>query len=190
MKTVRELLTDRGYIEIPKAAWSDYHNESADLKCVAQLDQDTLFVYFATDIKVPVKKAREYVAHMEKGNITHAIVVHASQITPGASGEFYETSKTVKKYDFELFKAGELYENPTRHFAVPRHEKVSTNEEVLEIMKKFHIKTKSDFPIIYPSDIVIRYYHWPVGTIIRVYRKLGALQEPGIYYRCVRDWQK
>ena len=52
-----------------------------------------LFVYFATDIKVPVKKAREYVAHMDEGGITHAIVVYSSQITSGASNEFYETDK-------------------------------------------------------------------------------------------------
>ena len=190
LKTVREMLTDRGYVETPKSKWTDYYHESSDLKCVAQLGQDVLFVYFATDIKVPVKKAREYVAHMEKGNITHAIVVHASQITPGASGEFYETSKPVKKYDFELFKAGELYENPTRHLAVPRHEKVASDDEVAQIMKQFHVKTKADFPIFYPTEIIVRYYHWPVGTVVRIYRNLGGLQEPSIYYRCVRDWQK
>jgi DNA-directed RNA polymerase subunit H (RpoH/RPB5) len=190
LQTVRDMLKDRGYSEIVKSEWTDYHKQIYDLKYIAQFEKEVLFVYFATDIKVPVKKAREYVAHMDEGGITHAIVVYSSQITSGASNEFYETDKITKKYDFELFQAVELYENPTLHSLVPRHEKVANEEKVQEVMNKFHMKTKADFPVIYTSDIIVRYYHWPVGSVVRIYRYMGALQEPFIYYRCVREWQK
>jgi len=182
LTTVHEMLIDRGYtIEHPSTLTEQFAME--DLKTVAHCKKynDRVFVYFATDIKVPVKKIREYVVHMESNQIRHAIIVYAQQVTPGAKTELNQ------KFDIELFRARELFENPTRHCLVPRHELIQTEQEVQRVMTKFHIKSKNDFPIIYTSDVVIRYYHWPVGSIVRIFRTLGGLREPEIYYRHVKQ---
>ena len=139
-----------------------------------------MFVYFATDIKVPVRKMREYIQHMEDHKVNHAIVVYAQQITPGAKAELSQ------KYDIETFQAVELYENRTRHSLVPRHEKIATEQEVQEIMRRYHITSKNEFPIYYLTDPIVRYYHWSPGTVVRIQRRLGGLKEPEVYYRQVR----
>lgn len=178
LQTVKEMLTDRGYTVLPLNSSDPGHID--DLRARGRKDDDEVLVYFATDVKVPVKKIREYLHHMEEHHVTHAIVVYAHQITPGARSELSQ------RYDIETFQAVELYENRTRHTLVPRHERLVTEGEVQEVMKKYHLKSKNDFPLYYLSDPVVRYYHWPPGTVVRIYRRLGGLKEPEVYYRQVR----
>ena len=180
--TVHEMLTDRGYKIAPRPEWTKKNQHVEDLKAIgSDLQGRPVYVYFATEIKVPVKKVREYIQHMEENKVVHAIIVHAHQITPGAKSELSQ-----EKYDMETFQAQELYENRTRHSLVPRHEIVSTEVEVHSIMKKYHIPSKNDFPIYYTSDVVVRYYHWSPGTMVRIHRTLGGLKDPEVYYRVVR----
>jgi DNA-directed RNA polymerase I, II, and III subunit RPABC1 len=180
LNTVHEMFTDRGYTLSPRAEWSKKNQQMEDLKAIANTDADRVFVYFATEVKVPVKKMREYVAHMEENKINHAVIVYAHQLTPGAKTELSQ------KYDIETFQAKELFENPTRHSLVPRHEQLHTEQEVQDVMSKYHVKSKKDFPIYYTNDKVVRYYHWSPGTVVKIYRTLGGQREPEIYYRCVR----
>lgn len=181
MGTVNEMFSDRGYVVLPRTEWSKKNQQMDDLKVTATDHHDTVFVYFATEIKVPVKKIREYIQHMEENKVTHAIIVHAHQITPGAKSELSQ------KYDIETFQAQELYENRTRHSLVPRHEIVPTEKEVQSIMKQYHIQSKNDFPIYYTSDVIVRYYHWSPGTVVRIHRIIGGMKDPEVYYRVVRS---
>lgn len=180
--TVHEMFTDRGYIITPRPEWTKKNQQVEDLKSIGMdVQRRLIYVYFATEIKVPVKKIREYIQHMEENKVLHAIIVHAHQITPGAKSELSQ-----EKYDIETFQAQELYENRTRHSLVPRHELVSTESEVQDIMKRYHIQSKNDFPIYYTSDVVVRYYHWIPGTVVRIHRTLGGMKDPEVYYRVVR----
>jgi DNA-directed RNA polymerase subunit H (RpoH/RPB5) len=181
ISTVNEMFIDRGYVLIPKTEWSKKNSQIEDLRVIGKSPKTgTVFVYFATDIKVHVKKIREYIQHMEENKVNHAVIVYAHQITPGAKSEL-----TQKK--IETFQSKELFENITRHALVPRHEQVQTDQEVQSIMKKFHIQSKNEFPIYYTSDPVVRYYGWDPGTVIKIERRLGGLKDPEIYYRIVRS---
>ena len=179
--TVNEMFVDRGYEVLPKSSWSKKFSQFEDLKVVGKIDDKTLiFTFFATDVKVPVRKIREYVQFMKENQVTHAVIVHAHQITPGARSE-------LNQYNIQTFQAKELFHNITRHALVPRHEKVKTDHDVQEIMKKYHIQSKNEFPIYYMSDPVVKYYGWTPGTVVRIERVLGGLKEPEIYYRMIKN---
>lgn len=180
LNTVHEMFSDRGYALVPKTEWSKKNTQLEDLRVIGKSAAGLVFVYFATDIKVPVKKIREYIQHMEENKVNHAVIVHAHQITPGAKSEL-----TQKK--IETFQSKELFENITRHTLVPRHEQVKTDQEVQAIMKQYHIQSKNEFPIYYTSDPVVRYYGWEPGTVVKIERRLGGLKDPEIYYRIVRS---
>lgn len=181
LKTVHEIFTDRGYTIIDPKQWHKKIQQIEDLKCMAQKTNDQVFVFFASDPKVPVKKMREYLQIMDENKITHAMIVFAQQITPSAKSEIDHV-----KYDIEMFQARELYENRTKHCLVPKQEKIESEEEVQELLKKYHLTSKNQLPRYDPDDIVVRYNHWSVGSVIKIYRKLGNQKEPEVFFRHVR----
>lgn len=181
-QTMCEMFSDRKYTLLPKPIWNKKDQQFEDLKMIATKSHKTdyVYVFFATDPKVSVKKMREYLLHMHEQNVTHGIVVYGHQITPGARGVI------ENGYDVEFFQAKELFENKTKHYLVPKHEKVETEEDVQNLLKELHIPSKNHLPQYKPDDMVVKYHHWPVGSVIKIYRKLGNQREPEIYYRHVR----
>lgn len=187
LTTLKEMLQDRCYKPINPNDFNTCASSNEDLKYVAVKKCGSLiFVYFATDVKIPIKKAREYIEHMKAWSVNHAIIVYASQITPNANAAFLNK----KTADFELFKAIELYQNITKHQLVPHHSEIQTEQELKKIMNDCKVESKDKFPKYYTFDPVVKYFHWPVGTVVCIHRKLGGLQEPINYYRCVHEWQQ
>ena len=135
-------------------------------------------VYFAIDPKVPVKKMRDYIQHMTDSKVNHAIIVYAHQITPSAKSEI------PPNLVIETFKANELFENITKHKLVPPHYKLD-DFEVLELLKLKKTE-KHKLPRYDPEDPIVKYYHWPIGSVIKIIRKFGNHQDPQIYWRHVR----
>lgn len=180
-QTVHEMFIDRGYKIVDRSSWSKEFQQCADLRVVASNPHEIVFIYFATDVKVSVQKVRLYLTHMEENKVSHAMIVCAHQITPGAKQEL------SKRFDIETFQARELFENKTRHNLVPKHQCIESDEEVQEIMKRYSMKSKSEFPIYYTTDMVVKYFHWKPGTVVRIFRHMGSTREPELYYRHVID---
>lgn len=180
LQTVHEMFTDRSYKIIPKTQWNKKNQQFEDLKVVAKTEYGNVFCFFATDPKVSVKKIREYIIHMDEQKTTHAVIVYGQQITPGAKAEI------SSDYDFEMFQAKELFENKTRHFLVPKHEKIEEGKAVDDVLKKYHLETKNQLPRYDPLDKVVRYNHWPIGSVIKIYRRLGNQKDPELFYRHIR----
>ena len=85
---------------------------------------------------------------------------------------------------YEIFPIKNLLFNITKHSYVPKHELLST-DEASDIMKRYSIKNKSQFPIILKSDPVARYYDFKPGQLIKVYRSSTATGESITYRYCV-----
>jgi len=181
LNTVHEMFTDRGYTILSKPQWHKKIQQIEDLKCIAQKIDDKVFVFFASDPKVPVKKMREYIQIMDENKIAHAVIVFAHQITPSAKSEI-----DPNRHDIEMFQAKELFENRTKHYLVPKHEKLESEEEIQQILHKYHLTSKNQLPRYDPDEVIVRYYHWPVGSVVKIYRKLGNQKEPEIFLRHVR----
>ena len=82
----------------------------------------------------------------------------------------------------EFWQVGELLMNPTKHALVPRHTALS-DESVAEMQTRRCI-LPTQWPLILHTDIIVRWYKFPKGAIVRIERK-GFAHERGDYYRKV-----
>lgn len=82
----------------------------------------------------------------------------------------------------QYFTLGELQYNPARHVLVPKHEKMS-EEEIVQVMKDYQLRSKNQMPVILKSDIIARWLGLKHGDVVRITR---TNENSGIYhyYRC------
>jgi len=90
----------------------------------------------------------------------------------------------TKNIYISFFSVFHLVNNPLKHMLVPKHEIVGKEEEE-EIMKTYHIASKSKFPLIrYHVDPIVRLIGAVPGNIIKITRPSESAGET-VYYRCV-----
>ena len=82
----------------------------------------------------------------------------------------------LKKYELELKPFSQLYVNVSKHQLVPRHRRLTEVEET-ELLALFRC-TRDKIPSILVTDPVVRYYNFPVGSLLEIER-------PPKYYRHV-----
>jgi len=186
LKTVHEMLRDRGYVIKKGYEWLDdskqmiarCKKDELVVEAERKQPQDHVYVFFATEPKVKVARSRLYKPRMDKAHVNHMILVFAQLVTPKAKVELSE-------FDVEYFKAAELYRNKYYHALVPKHEALS-GEEAAQLLKDKNLPSVEYLPRFRSdSEWPIRYHYWPKGTVVRIYRKFGNQQEPKLYYRVV-----
>jgi len=87
-----------------------------------------------------------------------------------------------KKGMLQYFQINNLLFNPTKHKLVPKHRKLN-NEETIEIMDKYLIKSKIQMPMIMHNDVIAKWLGLKQGEIVEITR---YNENSGIsyYYRC------
>jgi DNA-directed RNA polymerase subunit H (RpoH/RPB5) len=97
----------------------------------------------------------------------------------------------LTKYDKNLQKKGgmlqcfqikQLLFNPTKHVLVPEHIKLS-QEEAVEIMEKYLIKSKLQMPIILHNDVISKWLGLKQGDIVKI-KRYNENSGLSYYYRC------
>lgn len=107
----------------------------------------------------------------------HPVVVVYDTITTGARKMLAPCARV------ELFQKQELLFNVTKHDLVPRHRKLS-NEEQQEVLRKYRV-TALKLPKIKKDDPVTRYFQGKVGEVFEITREHNGDLE--LYYRIVVD---
>lgn len=92
------------------------------------------------------------------------------------------TKREMASSDVSFFNARELMHNVTTHSLVPKHEALSA-AEVADVRAQYNM-LDSKWPKLLTTDPVVRYYNWPVGTIVRI-RRTGISENEQIFYRQV-----
>lgn len=82
----------------------------------------------------------------------------------------------------QIFYVDELKYNPLSHRLVPKHEKLTETEEK-EVMEKYKLKSKSQFPVIQKTDPIARWLGLRHGDIICITR-INSNSGKYYYYRC------
>jgi DNA-directed RNA polymerase subunit H (RpoH/RPB5) len=196
LKTIHEMLGDRGYTIRDDYAveFGNKPSEQRRLVAIAEDnltvvadkedlkdagDGETVYVFFAFEPKLGVAKTRTYTERMEEDDIGHAIMVCAQMPS-------HQSREELKSNNVEIFTAMDVFKNRTTHKLVPKHEVVSDPVEIERLMRAQDIDSLKKYPVYKTTDRVVRYYNWPVGTLVRIYRTFGAQREPEIDYRVVR----
>jgi DNA-directed RNA polymerase subunit H (RpoH/RPB5) len=88
------------------------------------------------------------------------------------------------KARMSFFNIRNLVSNPAKHKMVPAHRKLS-EEETQEVMKKYHIRNKIEFPrIIYHVDMQARVLGLIPGDIVEIRRPSPTSGEYVVYRVC------
>lgn len=89
------------------------------------------------------------------------------------------------KLNLQTFDIRHLQFNISRHELVPKHELVSDESEIKDILEKFMIKTKYQLPIILKTDAMAKYLGLKNGDIVKISRASPTAGEYIVYRCCV-----
>lgn len=134
--------------------------------------------------KIGVDIIRGINEYMEKHNIHNVIFITETQLTPDSASKI----KGLPSYSIEHFMYQNLVFNVSKHFLVPKHRRMDTNE-AREFLEKNNIDIDK-LPIISAMDPVIRYYGGKPGQIFEISRidVTGiAIAGTSVSHRAVRD---
>lgn len=137
-------------------------------------DNDAKLKYIINYIPYKVKSS-ELVNFYTEHKGTHKIVILDN-----------ENEKSAKQFntaqDTEIFFINQLMINLIEHISVPAV-RVLTPDEIKQCEESYNLK-KSQFPIIYSSDPLSKYYNLKPGQVIRLVRP-SSIAGYGVAYRMV-----
>ena len=128
----------------------------------------SVFVVLTSNFTSPALQHIETLRH----DVSHLIVIFQDKVTATLRDDFFR----LKKYELELKPFSQLYVNVSKHQLVPRHRRLTEVEET-ELLALFRC-TRDKIPSILVTDPVVRYYNFPVGSLLEIER-------PPKYYRHV-----
>lgn len=181
-KTILQLCHDRGYMVTSdeleqsldqfKQTYGDRpsQGEPSRSKLIVLVSHcndptDQLYVFFPDDPKVGVKTIVAYIKKMEEEEITRAIIVVSTGMSPSAKKAIADMQP---KYTFEPFLDSELMVNITNHFLVPKHQLLNMDEKH-ELMARYKLK-ENQLPRIRIDDPIARYFGLRRGQVVRIIR--------------------
>jgi len=181
-KTIMQLCHDRGYLvtqdeldqtlEQFKAQFGDKPSERRPSRndlivLVAHNDDptDQMFIFFPEEPKVGIKTIKAYCQRMQEENITWAIIIVQTGMTPSAKQSLVDMAP---KYILEQFLEAELLVNITEHELVPEHV-VLTADEKTELLARYKLKDVQ-LPKIQGGDPVARYLGLKRGQVVKIVR--------------------
>ena len=173
LATTTEMLGDRGF-RTTASVTDMKRNLAQSIPTSFTNDAGTeCLLFFDREERTGVKTVRTLMEHHPGASL---VVIAIDGATPFTRREM---SKTDHVY---FFHAKELMHNITKHAIVPKHEAVPP-EELAEIKKTFCV-TDEQWPVIFTTDPVARWFAWPPDTIVRIHRN-GLTQDRQFFYRKV-----
>lgn len=116
-------------------------------------------------------------------NLHGLMIISEFPLTPSALKEITQKFAT---YGPEIFFYSNLIINPSKHFLVPRHELLTTDQS-----RDFLVENKLNFdelPKMLTTDPMARYFNATEGDIFRIYRDksiIPVVDKSRLYYRGV-----
>ena len=128
----------------------------------------SVFVCLSGNFTSPAMQHIETLRH----GVGHVMVLFQDKVTATLREDFFKN----QSYEIELKHFFQLYVNVSRHRLVPPHRLLVPSEEA-ELLRVFCC-SKEKIPSILVTDPVVRYYNFPIGSLIEIRR-------PALYYRRV-----
>ncbi|KAL9238348.1 hypothetical protein vseg_012781 [Gypsophila vaccaria] len=176
-RTIMQMLNDRAYIvsdyELNMTKhqfvekYGDYLKRDAlSIQKTRRNDSsDQIFVFYPEEAKVGVKTIKNYTNIMKNENVTRAILVVQTNLTPFAKTCI---SEIASKFHVEVFQEAELLVNIKEHVLVPEHQLLS-DEEKKTLLQRYTVK-ETQLPRIQMNDPIARYYGLKRGQVVKIIR--------------------
>lgn len=164
-RVCNEMLLQRKWA-IEQSSIIDDNNNVIDILRGDTLEGNSYVVFFLDSAKLNIGNIKDCIKYLQQNSTKHCIIVYNNNITSSAKKVITNFVDTV----FELFAVNDLQTNITKHYYVPKHTMLDSDEEV-----KFKKLMGTDIPVLLKSDKVCRFYNFPRGAIIMVNRLDGSV---------------
>ncbi len=205
-KTIREMLRDRNAINDEEFTFLESFSEN-ELVAMnnrsvfhADVGKRIRILYFLNkfkmaDFKPHLEKAMKFdlciLVVSEKLTTTNQKSILSARSMMAVSGDdstndndaVDNTAKIEKADNLHIFELSEILINITKHSLVPRHEVISDEAEISDIVKRYNLKGRHQLPLILRTDPVARYFGMKPGQLAKITRDSMAAAEY-ISYRC------
>lgn len=147
----------------------------------------SMLVYYGSKLnpsqkQVPISVIQDFIRLIKTYGITESILIlDAPPSSPGSN-----SLKALTTVKWQIFYDEEMVYSPVEHVDTPRHVLLSPQETVEKLREM-----KTDIGrllIIKESDPVVKYYGWPVGGLVCIYRDdsvVSVLAPKSINYRVI-----
>lgn len=204
LRTLVEMVQDRGYNFDPESlssvneilnnpekikSWLQHYEKiyKPVLSAVKINDPEkTLYIYWPLSGKIPVDVVRHYLKQITSDQQSAILVVRRGKNREGKKfglTPFASTCLENAKGHFSIFALIDIYRNITRHSSHQPHRLLS--DEEWSIIRKKQMINPDRMPDIFHTDPVVRYYGFPIGSIIEITRNYGGTLLEEKYYRRV-----
>jgi DNA-directed RNA polymerase I, II, and III subunit RPABC1 len=194
--TCLELVNDRGYMvkdQYYELGDNDLKymvtNNKVDIICKNTNNDKNIYIKFLLAGRIKPSIVKEVLEEMGKKlndsdldiNESNLEIIIIIRNKPNNS-----IFRLLKDYNnVQIMWLNQLKFNPTRHFIVPEHIKLS-EEESKEIIKNYSLSSKFQLPLLLKEDAISRYYNFKVGDIIKIRQSITCQNKNYVFYRCVR----
>ncbi len=132
---------------------------------------DKLKIIYNMASKIKIQDIRKFIntdEENEKNDINKTIIfISKEKLT---TNNFKSFNEYKNKVNLQFFYIKELLFNIYRHELVPKHDVISSNEEIKKIMDKYLMKNKFQFPLILHTDPVCKYLNIKSNSLVKITR--------------------
>ena len=170
---LKEMLNDRNeditkIVNITEEELLSFYNNSSIFDIEVN---DKLKIIYNMASKIKIQDIRKFIntdEENEKNDINKTIIfISKEKLT---TNNFKSFNEYKNKVNLQFFYIKELLFNIYRHELVPKHDVISSNEEIKKIMDKYLMKNKFQFPLILHTDPVCKYLNIKSNSLVKITR--------------------
>lgn len=170
-KTILEMLCDRKLIVKYNDSIYDLIKSNGEKNGFVLILDDIRIVYYMSH-KFKFSELKEYYKNINKTYKINILVVN-DKISINNLKMIYGIDNSI-----EIFNIKELQFNLTHHELVPKHELVTSIEEINILIKNYSLKSRNQLPHILRTDPMAKYLGLKQGDVVRITR---ISETSGIY---------
>lgn len=178
IKTLSEMLSDRGVLHIEKLEnFSDAEiNEYVNNLPIFNIDLEDCNIRIIYNINNKFKFNE--IKKMFDKEFGLYIIVSKDKMNANEVRKCDELG-----IDYQCFELRDLQFNISKHIYVPKHELITDDNVINQIVVNYQLKSKTQLPLILKTDPMAKYLHAKPGNIVKITRYSPTSGEH-IVYRC------
>lgn len=180
IETLRSMMLDRNATEIYQELMELSPEKLEDTlasKHTFMVDARPSRILYALSSKFKLADVKKFI---EDDDFTYVMIVTKEKLSSINQRAISEIKKNV-----QVFELRELQFNITKHTLVPKHELITDETEIHELIKIHNLKARTQLPFILKTDPVARYYNAKTGNVMRITRWSPTSGEHIVYRCCV-----
>lgn len=187
LKTLFEMLYDRKIVdENQKNILGGFVEYSDNIQNKLSFNiqvNDGIKILYYLPAKFKWSELKKILEDNQEENVTDLLILVVREKISQNNMKLINSFMGIVFKNIQVFDIKELQFNISHHILVPKHELVSDDQEIKDIISKYSLKSKFQLPHILKTDPMSKYLGLRGGDIVKIVRTSPTAGEY-ITYRC------